>query len=134
MIFKKRIKLSVRFIVAILILVSGIGACSYFMKHKKSEVYRIGYDSTWHPIPLDGKERAMMGFVSELFQEIAKVEELQIKLINTGADYLFYGLNNGDFDGVLSSLTVASSSKYLFSKPFYLLGPVLIVPFDSSIH
>lgn len=134
--FLSRLKLALNLIIVLLLILLGVGACSYFfMKKAPSQFYHIGCDRTWYPAQLDGKEQALFAFSEDLLQEIADAEDIQIKLILTGPDHLIVGLDNQEFDGILTSMppTAATRDRYLFSKPFYAFGLVLIVPSTSTI-
>ncbi|MGA8163685.1 MAG: transporter substrate-binding domain-containing protein [Waddliaceae bacterium] len=99
-------------------------------------LYYIGRDSTWYPLDLRGRERSMAGFANDLFQAIALEEEFNVHIFEVGANALFDGLRLGRYDGVLSHLSsnVVNQRIYHFSDPFYLIGPVLIVPEDSPVQ
>lgn len=134
---KKNLYISVAigfiFVVAILWLV--IRGCSVGPSDQK-KTYHIGRDSTWYPMDLRGKEKAMVGFSNDLIQAIGKEQDFKSIVFEVGPNALFDGLNIGNYDAVLSSLTpnVINRNRYGFSDPFYLVGPVLIVTEDSDIH
>jgi len=98
--------------------------------------YRIAADGTWYPLQLMGKEKNMMAFSDELLTAIGKEENFRAQLSVVQYRTLFEELEGGKYDGILSSLTpnVVTREKYRFSDPFYLLGPVLIVPVSSPVH
>lgn len=97
-------------------------------------VYHIGRDSTWYPLDLRGKERHMVGFANDLFQDISIEEGFFVHIFEVGTNALYDGLRLGRYDGVLSHLTpnVVNRKIYRFSDPFYLIGPVLIVRENST--
>jgi len=109
-------------------------ACSAVIT-ETDKVYHIGRDSTWHPVDLRGKEKAMVGFANDLIQAIGKVQDFKAIVFEVGPYALFDGLNIGNYDAVLSSLppNVINRKRYRFSDPFYLVGPVLVVREDSDI-
>ena len=115
-------------IAIVLVLWLGMKACSKTADFFEPE-YTIARDGTWYPITLGGKEKNMLGFTNELILKIAEKEDFQVKLFNKGYTGLFLGLENGDFDAVISSLVPSSSNKsrFIFSDPIYLVGPVLVV-------
>jgi len=98
-------------------------------------VYTIARDPSWYPLELLGKEKNMLAFSDELISAIAKKEKIRIELLLTGPNVLFEGLDNDEYDGVLAALSpnVVNKEKYLFSEPFYLVGPVLILPQKSQV-
>ncbi len=97
--------------------------------------YHIGRDSTWYPVDLRGKEKNMVGFANDLMQSIAENQGFRVQVFEVGRNALFDGLKTERYDAVLSSLTpnVVNRKRYGFSDPFYLLGPVLVVPYDSDV-
>jgi len=100
----------------------------------ENKVYHIGRDSTWYPLDLRGKEKNMVGFANDMMQAIATNQGFRAYVFEVGPNALFDGLNIGNYDAVLSSLTPNSINRrrYGFSYLFYSLGPVLVVPVDSN--
>lgn len=97
--------------------------------------YYIARDSTWYPIDLRGKEKNMVGFANDLIQEIAQMEGFKAQVFEVGRSGLLDGLNTGRYEGVFSSLqpNPVNRKQYAFSDPFYLLGPVIVVPKNSEV-
>lgn len=98
--------------------------------------YKIARDSTWYPIPLYGKEKNMLGFSNELLLKISEKENFRVKLYTKNYNGLLQGLDSEEYDAVISGLSPArtNQSKYLFSDPIYLTGPVLVVLKGSKYH
>lgn len=101
----------------------------------ESKVYRIGRDPTWYPLDLMGKERNMTAFTDELLNAISKEARLQFKVHTVSTDNLMDGLIRDEFNAIMTSTspTPILNSRYLFSDPFYLTGPVIIVHKKSEI-
>lgn len=101
----------------------------------RKKLYRIARDTTWYPLDLLGKERNMLAFSNELLLAIAKGESLKIELLSTNSENLFSGLDNEFYDAILSPTgpNQRNYESYLFSKPLYLLGPVLVVKKGTDI-
>ena len=99
------------------------------------KIFRIARDVSWYPLELLGKEKHMVGFTSELIQKIAKEQDFHYELVRVGPNVLLEGLDRGNYEAALSSLTpsVVTKKKFVFSDPIYLLGPVLIVSEDSEL-
>lgn len=97
--------------------------------------YYIARDSTWYPIDLRGKEKNMVGFANDLIQEIADMQGFKVQVFEVGRSGLYDGLETGRYEGVFSSLepNPVNRKKYLFSEPFYRVGPVIVVSKDSDI-
>jgi ABC-type amino acid transport substrate-binding protein len=100
----------------------------------KDHLFVIAADNRWFPLDLHGQEQYMVGFVTELSQNIAKEEEIKIQVVPIGTSQLMDNLEKGYYDGIFSSLNpnILNEKKYSFSEPFYLTGPVLVVPVKSK--
>lgn len=100
----------------------------------KEHLFLVAVDNRWTSLDLHGQEGYMQGFVSELIEQIAKDEEIKIQVITVGVSQLFDNLDKRHYDAVINSLSpdVINQEKYVFSEPFYLTGPVLIVPLQSK--
>lgn len=133
---KKKIYLSLTaaVILSIAVLWLLFRACSSGPSVSK-KIFEIGRDSNWYPMDLRGKEKALVGFSNDLIQQIGKKEGFTPIVFEVGGNALFDGLDIENYDAVFSSVTpdVINRKKYLFSEPFYLVGPVLVVREDSSI-
>jgi len=83
---------------------------------------------------VNGKEKHFLAFSDDLLAAIEKISPLQIETIPVAWDALWRELSKQSYDGVLSSLpkTAQNLARYDFSHLYYYLGPVLIVPIDSS--
>lgn len=101
---------------------------------EEDRLYIIGRDSTWYPIDLRGKEKNMVGFSNDLVRAIGEEQGFRPRIIEVGPNALFDGLDLKRYDAVLSSFTptVMNRRFYGFSDPFYLVGPVLVVPVESE--
>ncbi len=97
--------------------------------------YQIGRDSNWIPLDLRGKERNMVGFSNDLIAVISQEKNFRANVFEVGPHALFDGLNVGNYDAVFSSLdpSVTNRKRYLFSDPYYRIGPVLVVPISSEV-
>lgn len=101
---------------------------------KEAKVYKIGRDRSWYPLNLLGKEKNMLAFTDDLIYTIAEVEGFQVDLGSASQNSLKEILDDGGFDAIVTYRRPTSEllSTYEFSAPFFLLGPVLVVPIDSK--
>ncbi len=130
---KNRLRLlGAGFLIAFLILL--IKSCS--TDSQTATDYYIGQDSRWPGLDLMGKERNMMAFNSDLLATIAKTENLRIHLINGSSKELFSQLEQGILQGVITNLKpdYSNEDRLIFSDPYFLLGPVLIIPSTAPIQ
>lgn len=125
---------------AILSLLSAAFVCIllylYFSKETAPpKVYTIGIDESWYPFQLYDKKQDITEFSEALLKAIEAKETFSFRLLPVTSEYLFSGFDNGEYDGILSSLSnfEENTDKYIVSQPYYLLGPVLVVPASSEI-
>lgn len=97
--------------------------------------YIIARDVTWYPLDLGGKEKNMLAFSNELITTITKMYNIPVEFVSGSANTMFQNMDEGRFDAVISPMapTPINRQRYLFSDPFYNIGPVLIVKKDSDI-
>jgi ABC-type amino acid transport substrate-binding protein len=116
------------FLALLLLLFSGCG--------NSGPTYKIGVNQSWYPLALEGREVNVLGFSTDLLQEIAQLKKLQLVLVYMSWDNLLSGLEEKKYDAMLSSLRPYNfnEKKYNFSKQYLLTGPVLVVPENSTIH
>jgi polar amino acid transport system substrate-binding protein len=99
-----------------------------------SQNYEIAIDPSWAPLNFQDRQNNVLGFATELLTEVSNQGKISISLLNTNWDSLLEGLKAQKYQGVLTSLYPYNFNQdlYSFSEPFLLLGPVLIVPMQSS--
>lgn len=118
-----------------IILGALIGLCLlYFLRSCSSShsegYYKIGQDTRWRDFYLKDRNRNLVAFNNELLTSIAKQENFLIRLIPTSIP--MSELENGKVEGILTALQPSYLHKnLLFSDPFFLIGPVLIVSSQS---
>lgn len=91
-------------------------------------VYRIGRNTNWPGVNLNGRERNMTAFSDELLLLIAKNEQINIQVFSGSNSELITKLNDEELDGVLMQDMPDAQGRFIFSHPYFLLGPVLVVP------
>lgn len=134
---KKRFRFTIgSFLLIVLILIGLVRSCTSGEKKIVKSSYKIYRDPNAAPLLLMGKERNMRAFSDELILAIANKANLKVSINAENYKNLFEGLDAGKYDAIVSLLTpnVINQSRYYFSDPFYLLGPVLIVRQDSKAN
>lgn len=125
-----------RVLVFLLILVTATVAFAGGSKETDDGVTRISIasDATWPPMEFVDESGKIVGFDIDLLDAIAKAGEFEVEVQNTAWDGIFAGLANGDYDAVLSSVTITEERRRTmdFSTPYLNAGQVLIVAVDSS--
>lgn len=103
-------------------------------KMKRKNFYQIGRENTLQ-IELLGRERNVIAFTNDLMATIATENKLRFQWIETNPNHLIDGLDNGEYDFILTTLrpNIVNQEHYDFSEPVFDLGPVLIVREDSEV-
>lgn len=101
-----------------------------------SNVYYVARNTNWYPLQLMGKDYDFLGFTDDLLHELGKELNLHFEIIDTGPDTMMEGLNSAVYDAAFTSMrpTANNQEQYLFSRPIFELGPVLVVRENSNIR
>jgi polar amino acid transport system substrate-binding protein len=94
----------------------------------------IASDCTWPPMEFINADKAIVGFDVDLVKEIAKAGGFEVEVRNTAWDGIFAGLANGQYQAVISSVTITDERKKAmdFSDPYINAGQVLVVPIADN--
>ncbi|MDA8427150.1 MAG: basic amino acid ABC transporter substrate-binding protein [Treponema sp.] len=89
----------------------------------------FGSDCTFPPMEFLDTNKQIVGFDVDLINAAAKAAGFEAVVKNTAWDGIFAGLEAGDYDAVLSSVTITDQRKKVmdFSVPYVNAGQVLIV-------
>lgn len=119
-----------KIVLSMLILVVAAGAV--MAGAGDGEVVTIATDATWPPMEFVNADKEIVGFDIDLMNEIAKAGGFKVEFQNTAWDGIFAGLANGDYDAVISSVTITEDRKKTmdFSDSYINAGQVLIVSSD----
>jgi polar amino acid transport system substrate-binding protein len=98
-------------------------------------IYRVAIDESWYPLQLYDQEQYISAFSEELLRKIADQQHFSVQLVRIGSENRFAGLDNGEYEGILSSIVPqeVDNEEYIFSHPYYFLGPVLVVSKSSHV-
>lgn len=101
---------------------------------KQNTAWVIGRDPNWTSLHLGQLAVNTTAFSTAVVQQMAQEEKIPLQVIDTDWVQLYDGLEKGYFGGVFSSLplNLITLSKYDFSEPLLLVGPVLVVRTSSS--
>lgn len=91
---------------------------------------RLGVDPSWSPLQFGATQPYVNGFVEDLLLEISHYSGLRFEKVPANWDALYEGLQQGLYDGVLTSLPPYNYNLalYDFTPNFLSLGPILVVP------
>ncbi|MBC7235949.1 MAG: transporter substrate-binding domain-containing protein [Chloroflexi bacterium] len=94
----------------------------------------IATDAAFPPMEFVDENKQIVGFDIDLMNAIAKVMGLEVEFKNTAWDGIFAGLESGDYDAILSSVTITDErkEKYDFSDPYINAGQVVVVRADEQ--
>jgi polar amino acid transport system substrate-binding protein len=94
----------------------------------------IATDATWPPMEMVDENKEIVGFDIDLMKAAAKAGGFEVEFQNTAWDGIFAGLETGEYDAVMSSVTITEERKVTmdFSVPYINAGQILIVRKDTS--
>lgn len=100
---------------------------------RKSGELRVGTDATYPPFE-SAEGGVFTGFDIDLANSIARELGVQARFINASFDGIFPALQVGNFDVVMSSVTITPerSASMLFSEPYYDSGQLIAVNQDRE--
>lgn len=95
----------------------------------------VGSDINFAPFEFieDGEEK---GFDIDLMNEIAERLGLEVEYVNTGFDNIFTQLAGGEFDAIISAVTITEERKQTiaFTEPYFQANQALVTTADSGIE
>jgi polar amino acid transport system substrate-binding protein len=94
----------------------------------------VAADATWPPMEMVDENKEIVGFDIDLMKEVAKAGGFTFEFQNTAWDGIFAGLAAGEYDAVMSSVTITEERKETmdFSVPYINAGQILIVRQEST--
>ena len=89
----------------------------------------IATDATWPPMEMVNESKQIVGFDIDLMKAAAEAGGFTVEFRNTAWDGIFAGLEAGEYDAVMSSVTITDERKQNmdFSAPYINAGQILIV-------
>ena len=90
----------------------------------------VATDATWPPMEMVDKDKNIVGFDIDFMSAVAQEAGFKVEFKNTAWDGIFGGLDLGNYDAVISSVTITDERKktFDFSLPYINAGQVLTVP------
>jgi len=87
-------------------------------------------DAVWPPMEMVDANKKIIGFDIDLMNAVAKEAGFTAAFKNTAWDGIFAGVEAGQYDAIVSSVTITDERKlkYDFSIPYAKIGQVLVVP------
>ncbi len=99
---------------------------------EEKPVIVIATDATWPPMEMVNENKEIVGFDIDLMNAAAKAGDFAVEFRNTAWDGIFAGLAAGEYDAVMSSVTITEDRKQTmdFSVPYINAGQILVVRSD----
>jgi len=94
----------------------------------------VATDATWPPMEMVDENKEIVGFDIDLMKAAAKAGGFEVEFRNTAWDGIFAGLDAGEYDAVMSSVTITDERKATmdFSVPYINAGQILVVRQEST--
>jgi polar amino acid transport system substrate-binding protein len=96
---------------------------------------KIGSDTTYPPFEsVDESTKAIVGFDPDLMDEVCRRANCKAAFTSTAWDGIFVALAKGDFDAVVSGVTITEERRKTveFSEPYLRYGQVVMVRTDEA--
>lgn len=101
-----------------------------------SGVLRVGMCPEYPPFESIDENNAIVGFDPSLAAAIAEAMGVSVECINTPWEGLIAGLDNGDFDIIMSAMSpeeaTAATDAVELSENYYVLSDVIVVRADNT--
>lgn len=95
---------------------------------------KIGSDTTYPPFETVDEQKNIVGFDPDLMAEVCRRANCRAKFITAAWDGIFVALSQGQFDAVVSGVTISDERRknVEFSEPYLRYGQVVLVRADES--
>ena len=119
--------------ILLVLLISGSVLFAGGQAEADDNTISVGTDATWPPMEFINEDKELVGFDIDLMNAIAEAAGFEVEFQNTAWDGIFAGLGSGDYDAVISSVTITEDRKETmdFSEPYLNAGQVLVVRMDG---
>lgn len=91
---------------------------------------KIATDATWPPMEMVDANKQIVGYDIDFLKAVAKEAGVAVEFKNTAWDGIFAGLDSGQYDAIISSVTITEErkAKYDFTDAYTSIGQILVVP------
>lgn len=99
-----------------------------------SREVKIGSDTTYPPFEFVDAQKNVVGFDVDLVAEICKLANCKPQFLTTGFDGIFVALSQGQFDAVVSGVTITEERRKTvdFTDSYLRYGQVVLVRSDET--
>jgi len=112
----------------------AVTGCTASTSSGEGKVWRVATDAAFPPMEFIDENKEIVGFDIDLLNAIAEVQGFQVEFKNTAWDGIFAGLETGDYDAIMSAVTITDERKvtYDFSDPYVNAGQAVVVRADET--
>ena len=118
--------------IRIMAAVLAVTACCFTsaLAAAPAKTVNVATDATWPPMEMVDAKKQIVGFDIDFMNAVAKEGGFQVAFKNTAWDGIFAGVEAGQSDAIISSVTITPErkAKYDFSAPYINIGQILVVP------
>jgi polar amino acid transport system substrate-binding protein len=116
--------------ISLLALIAMVASCQ-----ASSDTVVVATDATWPPMEYVNEDREIVGYDIDLMTAIAEKAGFEVEFRNVAWDGIFAGLAAGEYDAVISSVTITDERRenYDFSEPYINAGQIVVVRVESGI-
>jgi polar amino acid transport system substrate-binding protein len=120
-------------VLGIIVLVLAMGALSACQP--ASDTVVVATDATWPPMEYINEDREIVGYDIDLMRAIAERGGFEVEFKNVAWDGIFAGLAAGEYDAVISSVTITPErqEQYDFSDPYINAGQIVVTRMENDI-
>jgi polar amino acid transport system substrate-binding protein len=95
----------------------------------------VATDATWPPMEFVNEDKDIVGFDIDLMNAIAEEAGFEVEYKNVAWDGIFAGLAAGEYDAIISSVTITEErqEQYDFSDPYINAGQIVVTQIGSEI-
>jgi branched-chain amino acid transport system substrate-binding protein len=100
----------------------------------ETKTYVVATDAAFPPMEFVDENKNIAGFDIDLLNAIAEAMGFKVEWKNTAWDGIFAGLESGDYDAIMSSVTIRDdrAEKYDFTEPYINSGQAIVVMADDT--
>jgi len=91
---------------------------------------KVATDATWPPMEMVDANKKIVGYDIDFLNAVAKEAGIAVEFKNTAWDGIFAGLDSGQYDAIISPVTITEErkAKYDFTDAYTSIGQILVVP------
>ena len=118
-------------LVALLLASTVLTGCS---KSASNDTYIVACDAAWPPFEYVDDDKEIVGFDIDLMNAIADEMGFTVEFKNTAWDGIFAGLEAGDYDVVMSAVTIREDRQelYDFTDPYINAGQSVVIRTEET--